>query len=204
MNEISRQLVHLSGVAFVLLLFYVPVQLVAMYSFALAFGLLIYTWYLRLERNRLLKLTDKLEAPFRKALLHFEKKRKAPLFAGAFWFFFSLGLTAVVFPLPVAAAAMWMLSIGDASSTVIGKNIGRKRVVGTKTWEGTLAIFLVSLTAVIFLPSWYVVVGAAVAALAEMIPETKRMKSLKKRAIVDDNLLIPIISGAVMWLLVML
>lgn len=203
-RELSRQVVHLSGILFVILLFYIPAGLVSLYSFVLSLGLLVYAAYLRLERNRLLRLLERIESPFRKALLHFEyRQEQSPMFAGAFWFFFSLGLAALIFPLPIAAAAMWMLSVGDVFSTLVGKGCGKRKVIGKKTLEGSLAMFFSCLTAVIFLPILPVILGSVVAVLAELLPEYKGLQKPRTKGIIDDNLLIPLAAGIVMWLVLL-
>jgi len=198
-REMTRQLVHLSGVIFVLLSLFVDAWLVAAYSFMIAFGLVAYAFYMRMEKSRLLKMVERLEAPFRKALMYVECRRGSP-FAGAIWFFFSMGIAFIAFPAPFGQAAVWMLAAGDSVSTMVGKSIGKHKILGKKTAEGTLSVLALSLTAVWLAPLLPVIAGAVAAALAELLPEARQLKGLHAKGIVDDNWMIPIVAGSVMWL----
>ena len=94
--------------------------------------------------------------------------------------------------------------MGDGASTLAGRAFGKKCILASKTLEGSLALFFVSLTAVMFLPLLPVVAGAVAAAIAELLPEARPLRKLKERGLVDDNLLIPILAGSVMWTAVLL
>lgn len=199
--ELSRQLVHLAAITFIILSFYVDSVFVSAYSFVIAAGLLVYVVYFHMEKKRLLRLVEKIEAPLRKTLLHLENRPSpSPKFAGAFWFFFSIGLSFAIFPLQIAQAAVLILALGDSASTIIGRAIGEKRILGKKTLEGSLSFFIVSLASVIFVPSPVAIFGALVGTLAELVPELKIAEPLRSRGILNDNLLIPVIAGMAMWL----
>ena len=100
-----------------------------------------------------------------------------------------------LFPRHVAIAAMLYLSICDAVASLVGRRFGRVRFAG-KSLEGSAAFFL---SAVIIgwlllpgeLPA--VLVGALVATVVEALPG--RIGPLR----LDDNLLIPLIAGTVLW-----
>jgi len=200
-RELARQIVHLSGVLFVLLSLYVTPWLVAAYSFAVAAGLAAYAAYFRMQKGRLMRMVERLEAPFRKALLFLERdEQPSPPFAGAFWFFLSMGACFIAFPAPLGQAAVWMLAVGDSMSTIIGKSVGKHRILGKKTAEGTLSVLLLSLTAAWLAPAVPVVAGAAAAAMAELLPEARPLRKLHALGIVNDNWMIPAAAGAAMWL----
>ncbi len=93
----------------------------------------------------------------------------------------------------VAVVALLFLSVGDPLAALVGSRYGRVKV-WAKTLEGTLAFLVVSLViaAVFRLTTqvetyWPLAVGAAVATVVEMLPLP-----------IDDNLLPPLMSGAVM------
>ena len=99
----------------------------------------------------------------------------------------------LVFDKSVAVVALFFLALGDPLAALVGSRMGRFRIFG-KSPLGTLAFVAVAiglagiLSAVNVVPfHWGLVVGAVVAALVELAPSP-----------LDDNLTIPLISGAAM------
>ena len=100
----------------------------------------------------------------------------------------------LVFPRDVAVLALSFLAVGDAMATIVGKRIGKTRLLGKKTLEGDLACF-VSCIAVGFIGyfagldiSWLVIlVGSLAATIAEAVPLP-----------LNDNLTLPLFAGLVM------
>lgn len=97
------------------------------------------------------------------------------------------------FDAPVAVAAMLFLALGDPAAGLIGQRMGGPRVFG-KSPGGTAAFVVVALAVAGALVvsgaveyHWGLVVGAAAAGLAELIPIPP-----------DDNLSVPLIAGAAM------
>ena len=105
----------------------------------------------------------------------------------AFWLFDST----------VAVVSLLFLSLGDPAAALVGRAMPGPRIWG-KSPGGTAAFFVVSLGVVGVLVAagvveyhWGLLCGAAVAALVELAPLPT-----------DDNLTVPLISGAVMHFLV--
>jgi len=96
----------------------------------------------------------------------------------------------LIFPRVIACVALAFLALGDTAAELVGRAVGRVRIVGPKTLEGTLACF-----AVCFLAGWYflgwelALVGAGVAALAELVSGGW-----------VDNFSIPLAAGGAVWL----
>jgi glycerol-3-phosphate acyltransferase PlsY len=106
-----------------------------------------------------------------------------------------VGLTLTLFLPDVALAAVCFLVFGDVAATTIGERYGRIRI-GTRTLEGTFAFACVAIAAGLVLvalelaPGWgLVVIGGITAAGVELLPIP-----------VNDNLTIPLVSAAVMQL----
>ena len=119
---------------------------------------------------------------------------------GATWMCLSAALCALFFPIPVAAAALVMLMVGDGAAAVVGRKLGRTKYPGSpKSVEGSVAFFATALLASWPLAWWpapgldplVLVAGAAVAAVVEAIPIP-----------INDNLRVPLVAGAAMALLV--
>ncbi len=117
---------------------------------------------------------------------------------GATWMCVSGALCALLFPEPVAAAALAMLMVGDGAAAVVGRRFGRRRYpFSEKSVEGSVAFFVTGLLAAVpfgALPAEGIglgtlVLGAATAALVEALPVP-----------VNDNLRVPLVAGAVMAL----
>jgi dolichol kinase len=201
MNELPRQLVHMSGLAFILF-----AQLTggfAAWPIALltaCFFFLYGEYVLTCEKHEH-HLLARLECRLRAFALSLERSESRRPFAGAFWFYLGMGLAFLIFPLPTASAAGASLAVSDSLSTIIGKNLGRHKLLGRKTLEGTLA-FLISafLVCLLFVSPQASFAGAVTATLAELLPGTKWASS-NLRGLLDDNLLIPLAGGLVIVLL---
>lgn len=113
-------------------------------------------------------------------------------FIGASYILTTSAVTIALFPKTIAVAAIVFIIIGDTAAAIIGRLLGRHRLIGKKTIEGSLAC-LVSLILVSFLIPGLPLVAGLAGALAATLAEAFSGK-------IDDNLTVPIISGLVMLL----
>ena len=109
--------------------------------------------------------------------------------------FYLLGtfLTFTLFDPLVAITAMLFLVLGDLSAALVGISFGRHKLVGSKSVEGTFAMFAVCVTICTVMfggwhPLWDYVAcsGALVACIAELFSDSIG---------IDDNFIIPVASG---------
>jgi dolichol kinase len=101
-------------------------------------------------------------------------------------------LTLELFSKEIAISALGALVLGDSAAALVGKSVGRVRILG-KTLEGAAACFLVSFLfswGVVGVPAWLAACGALTATLFELLPIP-----------LDDNFRIPLSMGYVMKLL---
>ncbi|MFH1977952.1 MAG: hypothetical protein ABIJ92_01350 [Candidatus Aenigmatarchaeota archaeon] len=204
MNEFSRQLIHLSGVLFVILGQLIG-PLIVVYFILAAFFFFIYSQYIMMEQKRVSRIISTMEEKLRGLALGFERKDVARPLMGAFWFYFGCGIAFLLFPIGIASAACLMLAIGDSFSTMIGHKYGKHKILGKKSVEGSIAFYITALIpAVILLPLIPAIIGALVAVLVELLPDIKAFRTLKKKQIIDDNWLIPILSGLVIYLILLI
>ncbi len=118
---------------------------------------------------------------------------------GATYLWVSAAIAVFAFEKEVAVLALLFLAIGDPLAALVGGRDHHLRIFG-KSVVGSAA-FLIGATAVGSIAAvhgdvpmaWWLVPGAFTAALAELVP-------LK----IDDNLTIPLASGAVMTLLALI
>jgi dolichol kinase len=102
-------------------------------------------------------------------------------------------LTIHLFPKPIAVLALSFLILGDTVAAIVGKSVGRLRLIGGKTLEGSVACFAVCFGLTLLMPAVPVpvgLVGALVATLFELLPIP-----------LDDNFRIPLSAGFAMELL---
>lgn len=121
------------------------------------------------------------------------KDRESRNVTGATYIALSALVAFLIFDKPIAITALFFLAVGDPVAALVGSKIGGMRLRG-KSPYGTLAFLTVSLAIAGVLAGtevvsfhWGLVIGAAVAALVELAPSA-----------LDDNLTIPLISGAAM------
>ena len=96
----------------------------------------------------------------------------------------------LLFPKPIAIAAIVYIIIGDTAAAIVGRMWGKHKLIGKKTYEGSLAC-LVSISLVSFLipnlPTPIALAGALAATMAEALSGK-----------LDDNFTVQMVSGFVM------
>jgi dolichol kinase len=197
--ELHRQFVHISGIIFIALAQAIG-QLIAAYFLFVAATLFFYSLHIRREHKRMNALL-KLESRLRDAVLKLERHDVPFPFTGAIWFYFTCGMCFLAFPLHIASAVTLVMAAGDGLATIAGTRFGKHKTVGSKTEEGTLAFFLGGLTSAIFLSPLVAVFAAGMGALLEMAPGIKALDDCKKKGILDDNFLVPVVLGLVLTLI---
>lgn len=112
---------------------------------------------------------------------------------GSTYLLIAMLLTLHLFEKPVAVLALAFLVLGDTVAAIVGKSIGKHRLLGGKTIEGSLACFLVCFGLTLLMPGIPFVVGlvgALTATVFELLPIP-----------LDDNFRIPLSAGFAMELL---
>jgi dolichol kinase len=175
-------------VLFILLAQFTEKTAASFYFFITAFAFLFYSVYM-IKESRFRKFLHFIDRRVRSSIMRFERPG-IPL-RGAFWFYFSCGLVFLLFPLKIATASCLILAVSDSLATLAGYYGGKKRIIGTKTLEGT-ATFFASAAAISFLFSFSLLPGVA-ATVGELVPELA--PGLRKRGILDDNFTIPLLAG---------
>ena len=199
--EARRQMIHISGLLFILLAQFTGRLAAAALFFMIAATFLIYSEYVRREEKRLAGFLHTVEKNIRSLAIRFERKGLSRPFLGAFWFYAGCGIAFLFYPIPIASAACAMLAVGDSLSTLAGTRFGRHRLIGSKTAEGSIALITGSLLiSLLFVGPLTALIGSVAAALAELATEVGPIKSVRDRGFIDDNLVIPIIAGLAMLL----
>ena len=110
---------------------------------------------------------------------------------GATWAFIGATISVFLFEKDIAVLALLFMSVGDTVAALIGQQYGKIKI-GEKTIEGFSGGLVSCILISIFFPSvnWINrIAGSLIASLIELSPIP-----------VDDNLMIPLISGGMMTL----
>jgi phosphoserine phosphatase len=183
-NDFVREDIHASGFFMPVIASLIGVPVVGLSIFIIA---LIYTI------SELWRLEGK-ELPLISAITrHAASQSELRGFAAApLYFAFGILFTLVIFPHPASYAAIAMFCFGDAAASLFGGSISTSLPFNKgKTWEGSLAgFFLAFLAGTFFVSPALALAGAAIAMTIEVLPLP-----------INDNILIPVITGAALTLL---
>lgn len=184
-HELIRKAIHLSSSAIPLLYwFYLERHQVLEGVIVLAFGFLM-AEYLRLHSDASRRLFMRI---FGSALRSHEHQN----LTGATYVFVGSVLTIFLFPKEIAVASLLILSISDTFAALIGIPFGRHKFLA-KSAEGSTTFFIVTLIILqIIFPAtlFFNLVVAATLTVAEAYPMD-----------LDDNFVIPILSGILLSLI---
>lgn len=126
------------------------------------------------------------------------RKHELSDFTGAVYVLVSAVISIAVFPHNIAFMALSFLAIGDTLAAVVGLSFGRRKFKNSKkSLEGSLAcftgVFFYGFCFYVFDPGLNIAMGTiTMGALAATLSEMWKLPF-------DDNIKIPLISGAVMY-----
>jgi dolichol kinase len=130
-RELARKAIHVSSTAVPLLVWLLPRPV----AIALLVPVAVLALAIDLARHRI--------RPFRYHFLRHTRTMLRPHerrgLAGATWMALAYAAAVVLFPRPVAVAAMLFNGLGDAAAALAGKRWGRHRTRWGKSWEGFAA-----------------------------------------------------------------
>ncbi|MBU2559933.1 phosphatidate cytidylyltransferase [archaeon] len=186
--ETKRQLIHMSGGVFPFYVFYVGLfASVSTFLFLIIAALIISYGYKNGVRFPIIsEIVDSTERA--SVIDKFPGKGTITFFIGSLF-----ALLLFRSNINIACAAIIILALGDSFSTLAGKRYGRHKIVYSpeKSIEGTIGGFIPAfIGAAIFVSPQIAIVGAIVGMAAETLP-----------AKIEDNIIIPLAAGLVMFLL---
>jgi dolichol kinase len=184
-RELARKAIHVSSTAVPLLVWLLPHPV----AIALLVPVAVLALAIDLARHRI--------RPFRYHFLRHTRTMLRPHerrgLAGATWMAIAYAAATVLFPKPVAVAAMLFNGLGDAAAALVGKRWGRHRTAWGKSWEGFAAGLATDLA--VGVGVWMLapdalslgaaLLGAVVAATVEFAPLP-----------LDDNVRVTLAGGA--------
>lgn len=186
-HELGRKAIHIGASVFPLLYLWMSWELALCLVLPVTVSVVVLD-VLRLASTRFRSLYDRW-------LAHLMRADEHKRLCGASYVMIAATLCILLFPRPIAVAALLFLCISDALASLVGLKVGGPRWFD-KSLGGSTA-FLVSalIIGLLCLP------GSLVAALAGAVVATfvEAFASRFRWLGVDDNLLIPLVSGAVMF-----
>jgi dolichol kinase len=184
-RELARKAIHVSSTALPLLVWLVPRPL----AVAVLVPVAVLAVVIDVARHRIRPVRYHFLRHTRTMLRPHERRG----LAGATWMALAYAAALLVFPKPVALAAMLFNGLGDATAALVGKRWGRHRTRWGKSWEGFAAGLVVDLA--VGLGMWMIapaavplagaIMGALVAATVEFAPLP-----------LDDNVRVTLAGGA--------
>ena len=190
MKHPGRKFYHLFGGLGLLSLYYLLGRQRALICYGLLIAVVLAAELIRL---RIPSFNQYIQTRFSS----FIRKNEANKLTGTSPYVLGIGLTLLLYRTEIATAAICFLAFGDVAATAVGERYGRTKISGEKSLEGTLAFIAAAVTvgfllplAGMHLPHGIVLAGAIAAAGIELVPLP-----------VNDNLVIPLVSGGVMELI---
>ena len=189
MKHLGRKFYHLVGGVGLLSLYFILGRNQALRVYAILF---IVVLVLDVARLKLPSINRFVYSRFGSFIRNNEKQK----LTGTAPYILGIGFSLYAFSTDVATAAICFLAFGDVAATAIGERYGKTKI-GAKSLEGTAAFIVAGLfVGLVLLPlagmqlsPAVVAAGAVIAAAVELIP------------VANDNLSIPILSGAAMTVL---
>ena len=188
LKEIQRKITHFIGLVIPILYHYIDNKQLVVGILAFVTWLLLCFEILRYVFPDFSSLLLKFVSPI---LRSHEKQGKI---LGSTYFVVSSLLSIVLFPQEIAVASITFLDLGDLFAAIIGKKWGRIKIFSGKSFEGSVACFIICFFVSILVIRIKPVVGlfgAIAATVFELVPIG-----------IDDNLTMPLTSGFVMWAVV--
>jgi glycerol-3-phosphate acyltransferase PlsY len=192
MKNVGRKLYHLSGLVLILVYSMMDRE----HGLIMLGSLFVIATALDIARLKIKPVNSFVYSH----LASFIRESERATLTGSPWYILGILCSAAFFDLPVAIMAVAFLACGDVTATTVGERWGRTKLWGgKKSLEGTAAFIGAGVAAGIIISRFYplslavIIPGALAAAFMEIMPVR-----------VNDNLTIPLFSGAVMQLIVSL
>jgi acyl phosphate:glycerol-3-phosphate acyltransferase len=189
MNHPGRKVYHLVGGLGLLTLYYFLGRDRALLVYATLFVVVL---ALDLMRLRIPAVNSFIFTKFRSVIRTNEENK----LTGTAPYILGVGATLYLYRTDLATLAICFLAFGDVAATMIGERYGKTKI-GNKSLEGSIAFVVAAVTsgfllslAGISVMSGLVLAGALIAAGVELLPLP-----------VNDNFLIPVVSGGAMSLI---
>lgn len=181
-HEIFRKIIHLSSIAYPTA-YYFFLSKSQMLLLTLSICILMLT--VEYLRFKLASFNDIFYRYLKHSLRHQEKYS----FTGASYFACGLFLTTFFFEKNITIAALSVLVISDTCASIVGLSLGKYKIYGYKTLEGSTAFLFSAILVALALNS---TLNLSLISLIFAAIATSTIELFSKFLKIDDNLLIPL------------
>lgn len=195
-EEVKRKLIHLSSLWMVAAILLIPDKRCTAGFFGVLF---ILTVLVERAYVRKVPVITPLYDFFFGKMLRKESSPDAWIVSGGAPVYAAAAFCCLCFSAVCAAAGMALLLTADVAAALIGRRFGKHKFSNGKSWEGTLAFFLVGILAV---SGCFTIIGRTDLILYSLpaIFVSTLAELYQKKLFLDDNFLIPAITAAVLQL----
>jgi len=190
-HEVVRKVIHLTILVVLLLFFIIKKQFSEQAALVFLVGLLVF--FLVMEYFRL-------ELNFKLPVLHqFIRPKEQYRVYGVIFFLSSVIITLAVFDTGIALAALLMTTFGDMAAAIAGKKYGTTILFKNKTLVGFGSELVTNLVVAVLLSLFFsiniyiLIIMAFAATITETLVDE-----------LDDNLIVPVVSGFIGQILLFL
>jgi len=193
-SEIIRKLIHISSASIPIGYYFLPKEIV-LYIIIPIIILLVSFELLKYKVNFLYKLYLKI---FKGMLREHEYSRSNLRLNGASWVLIGDAICIIIFPKLIAISGMLLLSLADSISAFAGQVFAKKYYAPNRSYIGSVTFFIVGIIIILLSPKYFYqpfeyLIGI-IAVLVTTIADAFSIPA-------DDNLFIPVISCAVLYIL---
>lgn len=186
--HVSRKLLHAAGISFIIGVYQLLSREQAIFASAFLCAVFIPLDFMRVRSQRI-------NLFFMKTFGRYMRSNEKDGLTGTSYLFAGLLVLIVLFPKEIATLALAMLAVGDPLASIFGVLYGKDKLVGNKSFQGTLAAF-VACTLIAFIYFFYMnlmterillvsILAGLVGATSELVPFGK----------LDDNLSFPVLAA---------
>ncbi len=196
-NEMIRKLIHISSAIIPIGYYFSNKEFVLLILIPLVCAM-IFVEILKYKVDFVYNLYSNI---FGKLLRDHEYDRSVFRINGASWVLIGDIISIIIFPKLIAITGMLLLSLADSISAIIGKNFGKKYYAPNRSYIGSMTFLIVGILIVLFTPKYYYnITEYVIGSVAVFLTTITDALSLPA----DDNLFIPIISCAFLYILYIL
>ena len=191
-HEIRRKIFHILGGIVLALLVYFDILNAIIALIIVIFGIFLSALYKKYDLPIVSYFLNRYERE------HLKKKYPGK---GVIFLFIAILLMIILFEKNIVIAGIMIWAFGDAMSAIVGKHYGNTKhpLNINKSIEGTLAgIFFGTIAASFFVYWLYALIACTIAMIVEAIDWKIYPDAF------DDNLLVPLIGSAVIYLLIII
>lgn len=186
--HVSRKLLHAAGIGFIIGVYQFLDREQAIWAATFLCAVFIPLDFLRVK-------SEKANRIFLNTFGRYMRSNEKEGLTGTSYLFAGLLVLITLFPKEIATLALAMLAVGDPLASIFGVLYGKDKLVGNKSFQGTLAAF-VACTLIAFIYFFYMnlmterillvsILAGLVGATSELVPFGK----------VDDNLSFPVLAS---------